>query len=62
MDRGSVCLEGISRCGPVGITTHSLEAISGCGSVGVFWREQWMWFSGCILEMIIDCSPVELTR
>ena len=57
-----MCSERISRCGPVGITTHSLEAISGCGPVGVFWRgtvgvvqwvcsigEQWMWSSGCVL-------------
>ena len=33
-----MCLEGIGRCGPAGITTHSLEAISRYGPVGVFWR------------------------
>ena len=24
--------------------------------------EQWVWSSGCVLEMIVDCSPAELTR
>ena len=58
----SVCLEGIGRCGPVGITTHGLEAISGCGPVCALEGNSGVWSSGCVLEMIADCSPGEVTR